>query len=308
MHRSILTIGELGAGELLRLIDLSLDLKARPEKYAGRLAGRRLLLLFQKSSTRTRAAFELGMKALGGHTVVMDWDRSNLAISPIRHEAAFLSRVFDCVTARLVRHRDMEELARSLDVPSINGCCDRYHPSQVLADLMTVREVRGDLDTVIGYVGVHNNVTNSLVLACTALGIRLVLVTPVSDPVPPDVARLLEEAGPGGPGSLIHRTLDLEEAAARCAFLYTDTWVNMEKFGDAAYREERVGAMLPYQVNRGLVEGRDLYIMHDMPVHPGYEIDEYCVTCDRSLIYRQAENRLYTAQALLLALLEGGDG
>jgi ornithine carbamoyltransferase len=307
MKPGVLTVGELGDGELHRLIELSLDLKARPEKYAGRLAGRRLLLLFQKSSTRTRAAFELGMKALGGHTVVMDWDRSNLAISPVRYEAAFLSRVFDCVMARLVSHRDMEELARSLDVPAINGCCDRYHPSQVLADLMTVHEVRGDLDTTIGYVGVHNNVTNSLVLACAALGIPLVLVTPVSDPVPPDVARVIEEAGSGRAGVRIHRTLDLEEAAGRCEFLYTDTWVNMEKFDDAAYREERMGAMLPYQVNRMLVEGRDLYIMHDMPVHPGYEIDEYCITCERSVIYQQAENRLYTAQALLLHLLEGRD-
>ncbi len=303
MHQKILTIGELSDGDLLRLVELSLDLKARPEKYAGRLDGRRLLLLFQKSSTRTRTAFELGMKSLGGHTVVMDWERSNLSISPIRHEAAFLSRVFDCVLARLVRYEDMEELARSLEVPAINGCCDRYHPSQVLADLMTVQETRGDLDTTMGYVGVHNNVTNSLVLACARLGIRLVLVTPESDPVPPDVARVLDEAESSTNGA-IQRTLDLKEAAERCEFLYTDTWVNMERFDDAEYREARIGAMLPYQVNRGLVEGKDLYVMHDMPVHPGYEIDDWCVTCERSVIYRQAENRLYTAQALLLSLLE----
>lgn len=304
MQRSVLTIGEFSTEELQRLIELSLDLKARPEKYASLLSEKRLLLLFQKSSTRTRAAFELGMKSLGGHTVVMDWERSNFSISPIKHEAAFLSRVFDVVMARLVKHEDMQELARSLQVPAVNGCCDCYHPSQVLADLMTVYEIRGDFRTTMGYVGVHNNVTNSLVLACVKLGIQLILVTPLSDPIPIEVARVLEEAESSTDDSLIQSTLNLEDAAEACEFLYTDTWVNMERFEDAVYREARVGTMLPYQIKRELIEGRDVHIMHDMPVHPGYEIDEYCITCDRSVIYQQAENRLYTAQALLLTLLK----
>lgn len=306
MEKKIISLGELEPEEVRRIIRLAVDLKRRPSRYRSSLEGRRLLLLFQKTSTRTRAAFELGMKGLGGQTVVMEWEKSNLAISPISYEAAFLSRVFDCVMARLVRNEDMVELARSLAVPAVNGCCDRYHPSQILADLMTIYEIRGDLRTSLCYVGVQNNVANSLLLACRKLGIRLTFVTPLKDSIPREVQCCMAEPAADEEGRpLFEETMDLEQAVGRCEFLYTDTWVNMERFHDRSYRQERVSAMLPYQINRRLVENRDLYIMHDMPVHPGYEIDDYSITCGRSVIFQQAENRLYTAQALLLALLDG---
>jgi ornithine carbamoyltransferase len=234
----------------------------------------------------------------------MEWEKSNLAISPIRHEAAFLCRVFDAVMARLLSNRDLLELARAFEGPVINGCCDLYHPSQILADLMTIREVHGSLDTTVCYVGVHNNVTNSLLLACAKLGVRLILVTPEKDELPESVQHVLADPPTDSRGDpLIHETLDLDAAVSRCRFLYTDTWVNMEHFANGSWLRERKKAMLPYQVNRDLVRGRDLFIMHDMPVHPGYEIDEYSVYGEQSVVYRQAENRLYTAQALLLELL-----
>jgi len=308
MEKKIISINELSREDIVQCIDLSIDLKKNPEKYRDTLKGRRLLLLFQKSSTRTRAAFELGMKGLGGGTVVMDWERSNFAISPIRYEAAFISRVFDCVLARLIRNEDMNELADSLDIPAVNGCCSLYHPSQVLADLMTIYETKGDFHTSICWVGVQNNVANSLLFACMKMGIKLIFVTPLKDAVPEEVEYCMREAKSAeGAAHLFEETLDLEYAISRCDYLYTDTWVNMELFRDDSYRaekEKRIRLMLPYQINEKLIKNKAVYVMHDMPVHPGYEIDDYSITCKKSIIFRQAENRLYTAQALLLQLMD----
>jgi len=326
MKKSIISGNELSHKELVDLIELSAAIKKNPRKYSRVLGGKRLLLLFQKSATRTRAVFELGMKALGGETVVMDWEKSNLAISPIKYEAAFLSRVFDCVLARLIKNEDMRELGDSLSIPSINGCCNMYHPSQALADFMTVYETNGSFDTSLCYVGVQNNVANSLLLVGLKLGVRFVFVTPLKDPVPDEVGNLLssaaktneisrnkrgqeklKQASPGSGRPLFEQTDDLEYAVSHCRYVYTDTWINMELFNKKEYRdqqEERIRKMLPYQVNKKLVEHKNVYIMHDMPVHPGFEIDEYAIACKNSLMLQQAENRLYTAQALLLKLLK----
>ena len=300
MEQKIISVNELSAEEIRNLIDLAIRIKNNADQYCRSLTGKSLLLLFQKTSTRTRAAFELGMKQLGGEAVVMDWESSNFTISPIAYEARYLETVFDCIMARVKHHDDLKMLADSVHIPVINGCCNLYHPSQTLADLMTVYELKGSYHTSICYIGVQNNVANSLLLACSTLGVRLILVTPIRDDVPPEVEDCLNN------DNTVVQTFDIAEALNECEFVYTDTWVNMELFHDDAYREEkerRLKSMLPYQVNRELLEGRDIYVMHDMPVHPGFEIDEYAINCEGSVIFRQAENRLYTAQALLIALL-----
>jgi ornithine carbamoyltransferase len=318
MEKNILSGGEFSRNELEELVGLSVSIKKNPEKYRDALRNKKLFLLFQKTSTRTRAAFELGMKALGGDTVVMDWEKSNFSISPIRYEAAFVSRIFDCVLARLVKNPDMRELGGALSIPTINGCCNLYHPSQALADYMTIYETEGGFDTSLCYVGVHNNVANSLALIGAKLGVRLVYVTPLKDTIPDDVRSCISmmRTMPADTGNTagnknhipmgFEENNDLEYAVSQCKYIYTDTWVNMELFNDEKHRsekEERIEKMLPYQINRGLIRDKNVYIMHDMPVHPGFEIDDYSINCDRSLILQQAENRLYTAQALLLLLL-----
>jgi ornithine carbamoyltransferase len=301
MEHKIISIHELSADDLREIIDLSIDIKKQPDRYSESLSGKSLLLLFQKTSTRTRVAFELGMKKLGGDAVIMDWESSNFTIAPIAYEARYLETGFNCIMARLRSNKDIRELADSVHIPVINGCCDLFHPSQVIADLMTVYELKQSFDTSICYVGVHNNVCNSLLLACTTLGIPLTLVTPVHDEIPADVVAAMER------DEGVAQTLDLNHALETCEFVYTDTWINMEFIHDKAYeevREVRIKQMLPYQVNRRLIEGHDLYVMHDMPVHPGFEIDDYAINCERSVIFMQAANRLFTAQALLLALLD----
>jgi len=300
MEKKIISIKELSRDEIISIVKTALEIKSNPQAYTNVLAGKTLLLLFQKTSTRTRVAFELGMKKLGGDVMVMDWSRSNFSISPVRYEAAYVSRMVDCILARVVKNRDMVELAEASSVPVINGCCNMFHPTQILGDLLTIYEIKGNFDTSITYTGVQNNVANSLFYACSKLGIKLTFVTPLKDEAPED----FEEMAENTPGFSF--TLNLKEAVSKVEFVYTDTWINMELFYDKKYQPEklaRIEKMLPYQVNRKLVEGRDFYIMHDMPVHPGMEIDDYSILCERSIIFQQAENRMYSAQALLLHLL-----
>lgn len=301
MVKDIITVNELTREEIIRIVNTAINIKNNPVRYENRLNGRTLLLLFQKTSTRTRIAFELGMKKLGGATIVMDWVKSNFTISPLMYEARYVSDMVDAILARLIKNEDICEFARSASVPVINGCCDMYHPSQVLADLMTVYEVHEGFDTSVAYIGIQNNVANSLFYACLKVGVKLIFVTPLKDKVPDDFKILVEKS------KVFKETLNLEYAVSNSKFLYTDTWINMEEYSRedlSAERDNKIKTMMAYQINRGLIENKNVHIMHDMPVHPGLEIDEYAINCEKSVIFKQAENRMYAGQALLLFLLD----
>ena len=298
-----LTLDDFSGAELLHIVQLALKLKREPHAFDGILRGRWLLMLFQKTSTRTRMSFEIGMGRLGGQSLIMDWDKSNFSISPIEYEARYASIHADLIMARLKVHGDTRRLAESSQVPVINGCDDKYHPCQGLADMLTVYEQGGGFaDQTVAYVGIHNNVANSLACGLSKVGARTILVTPEVNPAAED-PHLMERALSTG---LVERTLHLREAVERSSFVYTDTWVDMEYFSDPSYQEEkqrRIALMSPYQLNRENLAGSDAWIMHDMPIHPGYEITEEVVASPRSIIFQQAENRLYAQQALMLYLL-----
>jgi ornithine carbamoyltransferase len=297
--KHVLTLRELDGQELSDLVDLALEMKRRPDAYADAFPRKGLLLLMQKTSTRTTLSFAAAMAQMGGWSLKLDWDESNFSISPIKHEARYVSRNCDAIMARLRTFEDLAELARHASVPVINGCCTRYHPSQALADLVTLREAAGRLDGLtLTYVGVHNNVTNSLLAGCTRVGVRLGLVTPMVNEPAWD-QELVDEARATG---LVTTYETVREAAAASDFIYTDTWVDMEWFTDASYgeeRERRTKLMAPYQLNAENLDGADVRVMHDMPIHPGFEISDELVDDPRSVIYDQAENRLYAAKALL---------
>ncbi|MDH4224551.1 MAG: ornithine carbamoyltransferase [Deltaproteobacteria bacterium] len=299
-----LSLQDFSADEVTHLVRLALKIKKNPQQYNQLLRGRWLLMLFQKSSTRTRLSFEMGIKQLGGNSVVMDWDASNFAISPIRYEARYVSQHAHLIMARLKTHTDLLKLAEYSRVPVINGCDDTFHPCQALADLTTVFETAGTFQhQTLCYVGIHNNVANSLALGCARAGVHLILVTPEANK-PAHKTEMLDKLEADGH---LSRTLDVKQAIAKAGFVYTDTWVDMEFFKDPAYQDEkerRLKTMLPYQLNRENMGDSDAYILHDMPIHPGYEITEDLVESPRSLIYRQAENRLYAQQALALHLLD----
>ncbi|HLT59210.1 MAG: hypothetical protein LOD91_08435 [Limnochordales bacterium] len=302
MKKDVLSLKDMPAEEIRAIVETARAVKRDPQRWAQALTGRNLLMLFQKTSTRTRLSFELGIQELGGRAVVMDWDKSNFAISPLRYEARYVSRHVHLIMARLIRHRDLQELAAAADVPVINGCCERYHPTQALADLLTIYEQTGTFDGVtIAYVGIHNNVANCLTAGATKVGVRVILVTPEVNPASWDEELMAQAAATGR----LEVTKDAR-AVQRADFVYTDTWVDMENFHNPDYAEEkarRLAVMGPYQVNRELLGGHNPFIMHDMPVHPGLEIAEDLIESERSLIYQQAENRLHAEKALMLHLL-----
>jgi ornithine carbamoyltransferase len=301
MH--LINFKNLSGQQLLEIIDKAIEVKRNSEKYRRALDGKSLAMIFQKTSTRTRVSFEVAMTQLGGHALYIDWRTTNFTIADIYDETQYLSRNVDCIMARLLRNADLQVMAKASRVPVVNGCDEKYHPSQAIADLMTMKEKKGKLKGLkVVYIGVHNNVCNSLIEGCTKTGVKITTVTPIfNEPSRDD--ELLEEARKTG---LYETTLDVKEAIKDADFVYTDTWVDMEFFTDpkfAAEKEKRIKLMMPYQINKELLRGSSAYIMHDMPIHRGYEISEDVIESPNSIIYEQSENRLYSAKAILLKLL-----
>ncbi len=295
---------ELSGQELNDLVDEGIETKQDPEKYFKAFEQKSLALIFQKTSTRTRVSFEVAMTQLGGHALFIDWQTTNFTMADIGDEVQYLSRNVDGIMARLLHNTDLQKIMKASQVPVVNGCDDMYHPSQCIADLITMKEKRGKLKgTKLVYIGIHNNVCNSLIEGCTKTGVKLTTVSPIFNEASRDEA-LLDEAKKTG---LWTSTLDAKMAVADADFVYTDTWIDMEFFTDpkfAAEKEKRLKQMTPYQINAGLLKGSSAFIMHDMPIHRGYEISAEAIDSPKSVIYEQAENRLYSAKAILLKLLK----
>ena len=301
MH--LLTLKGWSSKEVEELIDGSLEIKRNPEKYEFALEGKPLAMIFQKTSTRTRLSFEVGMTQLGGHAIYMNWMTTNLVLADLRDETRSISGYVDGIMARVLRNSDLKAMAEVSRVPVINGCDEKYHPCQIIADLVTVKQRLGRLRGLkLAYIGVHNNICNSLIEGCTKAGVKIVTVTPVVNEASVDEG-LVEAAKATG---LYEHSLDVKSAVEDCDVVYTDTWVDMEFFLDSKFRKEkqkRVKTMLPYQVNRKLLGDSYALIMHDMPIHRGYEIADDIIDDPNSVIYTQSENRLHSAKAILLKLL-----
>jgi len=301
MH--LLTLKDWTSEQIGEVIDKSIEIKRNPDRYRTALMDKSLAMIFQKTSTRTRVSFEVAMTQLGGHGIYMDWRTTNLALADVRDETRYLSRNVDCIMARLLKHGDLRAMAEASRVPVINGCDEKYHPCQAISDLMTIKEKKGRLKGLkLVYIGVHNNVCNSLIVGCTKVGIEITTVTPMVNEPSLD-GELLEKAKRTG---LYKTTMDVKGAVKDCDVVYTDTWVDMEFFLDPKFKEEkekRMKLMMPYQVNRELLKSSDALIMHDMPIHRGYEISEDMIESPNSIIYDQSENRLHSAKGILLKLL-----
>lgn len=220
MH--MLNFKGLSGQELTKIIDKGIDIKHNQGGYAQSLRGKSCALIFQKTSTRTRVSFEVAMTKLGGHALFIDWRTTNFALADLGDEIQYLSRNVDCIMARVMKNSDLLTIDKSSRVPVINGCEEKFHPSQAIADLITVKEKKGKLEGVkLLYVGIHNNVCNSLIEGCTKTGVEITTVTPVfNDPSVDD--ELLKEAtktwtlendvrrekGGEGCGFRLHRHLD----------------------------------------------------------------------------------------------------
>ena len=301
MH--LLNFKELSGEQINAFVDMGIEVKGNSDKYKKALDAKSLALIFQKTSTRTRVAFEVAMTQLGGHALYIDWRTTNFTLADIYDEIRYLSRNVDCIMARLLRNADLERIMDASLVPVINGCDEKYHPSQAIADLITIKERKGKLEGVkLTYIGVHNNVCNSLIEGCTKTGVEITTLTPIVNEQAVD-EELIQAGKKTG---LWKTTLDMKKAVADADFVYTDTWIDMEFFTDpkfAAEKEKRLKQMMTYQINKELLKNSNAYIMHDMPIHRGYEISADIIENAKSVIYEQAENRLYSAKAILLKLL-----
>jgi ornithine carbamoyltransferase len=289
--------------EIRELLEFAVYVKGHRTYFNGAMLGRSIAMLFQKTSTRTRVSFEAAMTEMGGHAIYIDWMSSNFELTDIAFESRYLSRNVSLILGRLKKHEDLAHIAEGSEVPVVNGCCNLYHPCQSLADMLTIRMDAGKLEGLsLCYVGVHNNVVNSLIEITAALGVHLVLVTPLAN----DGALIDSVIARGQKHQTLSWEKDVRHAVKNVDYVYTDTWVDMEFFNDpefAAQKEERINLMLPYQLNHKLLEGTRARVMHDMPIHAGYEISKELVMDPRSIIFQQAENRLDAQKAILIKLM-----
>ena len=301
MH--LLTLKDWSSAQIEEVIEKSIEIKRNPNKFRTAFKDKSLAMIFQKTSTRTRVSFEVAMTQLGGHALYLDWRATNFTIADVKDETRYLSRNVDCIMARLLRTSDLKAIAEASQVPVINGCDEKYHPCQAIADLMAIKEKIGRLKGAkLVYIGVHNNVCNSLIVGCTKTGVKITTVTPIKNEHSLD-KELIEAAEKTG---LYKTTLDVKNAVKDADAVYTDTWVDMEFFLDPKFKEERekrIRLMMPYQINKELLKESKALVMHDMPIHRGYEVSSEIIESERSIIYEQSENRLYAAKGILLKLL-----
>jgi ornithine carbamoyltransferase len=303
--RHVPNLQSFNTEELEQILSLAATIKANPEDYRQALSHLSLAMLFQKTSTRTRVSFEAGMTELGGHAIYVDWMTSNFVLSGIDHETAYLSRNMSFIMARLMHHTDLQTVMGASEVPVINGCDEKYHPCQALTDVLTMTEhFDGDIrDAHLVYVGVQNNVSNSLVTLCHKLGIKLTLGTPTPDDNGESQDAYVQEILAGE--NNINHVEDPKAAVQGADFVYTDTWIDMQYFNNPAHKEEndaKLKKMMPYQLNHELLQGVNCKIMHDMPIHDGFEISGELARDKNAIIYPQAANRMHAQKGLLVWL------
>lgn len=291
---------DLTLAELNALLDLTADVKRRPQEYSRALSGRYASLLFEKPSLRTRLTFELAIKQLGGDSITSSGPIGGR--EPIKDVARNLDRWTQVIVARTFFQRTIDELARWSAVPVVNALSDLYHPCQALADIFTLKERRGTLAGLkLAFIGDGNNVANSLMLTCARLGVNVAIATPRGyEPKTRIVSEALELAAETGANLTAGH--DAVPAASGADAIYTDVWASMGQEEEAAQRRFD---FQPFQVTEQLMAlaRPDAIFMHCLPAKRGEEVTDAVIESGQSAVFDQAENRLHTQKALLLMLL-----
>lgn len=302
--KHLLKLLDLTGEEILEILNLADQLKYETKHGIEHphLKGKALGMIFEKSSTRTRVSFEVGINQLGGYAVVLAGEGSQIGRGePVQDTARVLSRYVDGIMIRTFDQKEVEDLAQYGSVPVINGLTDFCHPCQILADLMTIREYKGSFDGLkMCFIGDGNNMVNSLIVGCLKVGMEVSVACPEGYDPHPDVLAFAREAGHGF--SLVRDPL---EAAAGVDVVFTDVWASMGQEEEAAQRR---AAFRGYQVNEALMAVTDpgCMVQHCLPAHRGEEITAEVFEAHAGEIFDEAENRLH-AQKAVLCLLMGED-
>jgi ornithine carbamoyltransferase len=295
-------LGPQGVQAVLHLAEL---MKSRPSVFSRALAGKQMVMFFEKPSLRTRLTFEAGMASVGGTTMFVDQSKSRLdareTLSDIAHN---LERWVDVIVLRTFSQETITGMARHASIPVINALSDLEHPCQALADYFTLVERFGDLKYVtLAYVGDGNNVAHSLLLTCACVGSSIRIATPkgytCNAQIVADARKIAKQTG-----ARIEFLTDPHAAVAGVDAIYTDAWASMGQEQEAA---ERAQIFPPYQVNRALMaEGAPHAVfMHCLPAHRGEEVTDEIMDSEQSVIFEQAENRMHVQKAILYLLLGG---
>ena len=295
----VLTLDELESKEIINIIDLAIDLKKQQKKGKEKplLQNKTLAMIFEKPSTRTRVSFETGIFQLGGHALTLSPNDLQLSRGEsIEDTAKTLSRYVNVVMARVYDHKFLETFAKNASIPVINGLSNSFHPCQILADFMTIKEHKKNLKKIkIAWVGDGNNVCNSLILGCAKLKIRLSIAVPDGYEPDLDVIKIGQDA------EILEITDNPQVAVKSADVVMTDTFVSIHNANS-----DRIKKFLPkFQVNQSLMDNakKDAIFMHCLPVKREQEVTSNVIDGLQSVVWDEAENRLHVQKALLVHLL-----
>lgn len=302
--RHFLTLNDFSKDEIIEILNLAFEIKkeAKARNFKPYLKDQKLAMIFEKSSTRTRVSFDVGMNELGGHALFLSSRDIQLGRGePIKDTARVISRMCDLIMARVNRHETLIELAEFSRVPVINGLSDKFHPVQLMADLMTIVE-RGIETPKIkaAYVGDGNNMAHSWLMLASKLGFELRIATPVGYEADPQIlAQAQENAKISGAKILI--TNDIKEAVAGANVVTTDTWVSM---GQEAEKEQRIRDFAGFCVDESLMAlaEKNAIFLHCLPAYRGYEVSEAVFEAHADEIFAEAENRLHAQKGVMVWL------
>ncbi len=304
-HKDFIEIHDYTADEVLEIFKLAADMKKNRDKYRDALKGQALAMIFEKSSTRTRVSFEVGMYQLGGHALFLSARDIQLGRGePIYDTAKVLARYVDGIMARTFAHKTVTDLAEYASVPVINGLTDLSHPCQAMTDYFTAYEkFDGKLKgKKIAYVGDGNNMAHSLMFGAPKVGMDIAVATPKGYSPDPEVV-VLAKADAETAGTKIILTDSIEEAVKDADVVETDVWASM---GQEAEAEKRQKDFAGWIVDRDLMSRakKQAIFMHCLPAHRGEEVAAEVIDSDQSVIYDEAENRLHVQKAIMYVLMK----
>ena len=304
-QKHLLTLQDWREDEIYQCLSLAVKIKSMQKSGQAQtcLRGKTLAMIFAKSSTRTRVSFEVGTSQLGGSALFLSTADIQLGRGePISDTAQVLSRMVDGIMIRTFKQSDLEALAKYGSIPIINGLTDEFHPCQVLADLLTIYEKKGKLKGLkLAFVGDGNNMAHSLMIGCSKLGVDVAIASP-DGYKPNPIYTAWSVANAEAHGSKVTICSDPLEACKDADVLYTDVWASMGQEGEAA---ERKRAFAGYQINADAlaVAKKDCIFLHCLPAHRGEEVTADVIDGKHSVVFDEAENRLHTIKAVIVATI-----